>query len=501
MPNRLLGSLTLLLIGLVAACTGDEPSASSPTPAASPTASATAGASATATAAPPVMLEPGDELQRIVEAHPAGSHFILTAGIYREQTITPRDGDVFEGEAGAILSGARELEGFSRDGELWSIGGQRQQGQRAGGCSTPEALAEIGGYDGCRFPEQLFFDDQPLWQVTARDQLASGRWYFDYDDDRIYVADDPTSSVVEASTTAAAIRSESAGVTIRGLVVEKYSAPTQQGAIHAAGASGWVIEDNELRLNHGYGLRIGPEMEVRDNSVHHNGQLGIGGIGSRSLLVGNEIAYNHTAGFNEGWEAGGLKLVRSDGLVIRDNWVHHNAGRGIWTDIDVINLLVEDNLVESNSRGGIVHEISYAARIVNNVASENGLGFDPWLWGAQILVQNSSDVEVSGNVVTVSAAGGNGITVVNQDRGSGNTGPYVSNRVTISDNTIRHLGEKGTSGSHSCRATNENVFDANTYEAPAVWFERDRIMWCELFSWAEFQAAGFEPAGTGVEIG
>lgn len=488
-------SLVAMLV-LMVSCTGDD-SSSTPTP----DESASTATAVAATATPvPIAVQPGDQIQAIVDQAPAGAHFVLAAGVYREQQIAPRDGDIFEGEPGAVLNGARVLDGFTRDGAVWWIDGQTQRGEAAGSCATPDALADIEDYRGCRFPEQLFFDDEPLWQVTSLDELAPGRWYFDYDAGRIYVVDDPTSAAVEASTTVAAFISTASDVTIRGLVVEKYSNPTQTGAIQAAGASGWIVEDNEIRLNHSYGLRIGPEMLVRNNNVHHNGHLGIGGIGSDALIEGNEIAYNHTGGFSEEWEAGGLKIVLSDGVVIRDNWVHHNQGRGLWSDIDVINLVIADNLVEWNSRAGITHEIGHSARIINNIARNNGLGFDVWLWGAQILVQNSSDVEVSGNQVTVSASGGNGITIVNQDRGSGDRGPYVSNRVSITGNTIRQLGFRGYNGSHDCNPDTENLFDGNRYEASSTWYSQPQFMWCDLLTFEEFQAAGQEPNGTTAEF-
>jgi len=285
-------------------------------------------------------------------------------------------------------------------------------------------------------------------------------------------------------------------VRIAGLVIERYASRAQTGAIEAGNSSGWVVEANELRLNHGYGLRIGHRMQVLDNYVHHNGQLGVGGIGDDVLVAGNEIAYNHTAGFLEEWEAGGTKFVLTHRLVFRDNWVHHNSGRGVWTDIDNVDALIANNLVEWNSRGGIVHEISYDAVIRDNVARYNGLGFDPWVWGAQILIQNSSDVTVTGNDVTVSARGGNGITLVDQSRGNGPRGPYRAARVSVVGNTIHHEGRAGTNGAPSgCHQ--QNTFDRNHYDAPAEWFGQARFEWCGLMNWNQFRAkADQEPAGT-----
>ena len=41
---------------------------------------------------------------------------------------------------------------------------------------------------------------------------------------------------------------------------------------------------------------------------------------------------------------------------------------------------------------------------------------DNWLWGSQILIQNSSNVKVYRNLVEIAADFGNGIGVIYQDR-------------------------------------------------------------------------------------
>ena len=497
---RVIGGLApALLLGLIVACTGDAPTLLDPPSEATWEAPATSEPTQTVVA--PVTLEPGDDIQAIVDRNRAGTRYVLAPGVYREQAVVPKSGDIFEGEPGAVLSGARILEGFSVADNLWSIGGQTQQGVPHGGCGSPQEFADLEDYTGCQFAEHLFVDDQPLWQVTAIADLAPGRWFFDYGADLIYLADDPAGRIIEASVTPAAFDGSASKVTIRGLVIEKYSNLAQSGAIHGDRTRSWTVEQNEIRLNHGFGLRTGSEMRVLNNYIHSNGQIGVGGLGSHVLVQGNEIAYNNTAGFLEEWEAGGTKFVLSDGLVFRDNWVHHNIGRGVWTDIDVINALITDNLVEWNTRGGIVHEMSFAARIVDNTSRYNGLGLDVWVWGAQVLVQNSSGVEVSGNLVTVSAFGGNGIAIVNQRRGSGIRGRYVSERVSVTNNTIRHLGVAGSNGAPNGCASSENLFDGNTYEALGAWFKLANFESCGLLTWDEFQELGHEPAGTAVELG
>lgn len=442
-----------------------------------------------------VLIKTTDNAAQIAGAHDAGTTFVFEAGLHRGVSIKPQSGDVFLGSPGAILSGAKVLSGWNASSGFWYAGGQTSQLTGSGGCRFNEDGTR---YDACQYPEQLFVNGQPWWQVTSLDQLSSGRWFFDYAADRVYIGANPAGQLVELSTVANAFKSSASGVTISGLVIEKYASRAQTGAIEGSSGNWWTVSNNELRLNHGYGLRIGNRMQVLNNNVHHNGQLGVGGIGDDVLVEGNEIGYNHTAGFLLDWEAGGTKFVLTDRLVFRNNWVHNNDGRGVWTDIENVNVLVVDNLVEYNSKGGIVHEIGYAAEIRNNVSRYNGHGFSPWVWGAQIVVQNSSDTLVIGNDVTVAASGGgNGISVINQNRGSGTFGPYLSEHVTVTDNIIQHLSVSGKNGApNGCNQ--DNTFNNNTYIAPAEWFDYNRFEWCGLSDFEEFQARGQELDGTAV---
>jgi parallel beta-helix repeat protein len=260
-------------------------------------------------------------------------------------------------------------------------------------------------------------------------------------------------------------------VRIQGLVIEHYTPPAQMGAVKAGGNSasdgtyGWVVADCEVRYNATAGIRLGDHMQVLRTKVHHNGQEGIVGIGDNILIEGNEIAFNNYQDqFNPGWEAGGTKFVATDGLVVRNNYVHDNHGPGLWTDINNINTLYEGNRVENNTMMGIFHEISYKATIRNNTVKGNGFALAGWLYGAGIMVSASRDVEIYGNTVSGNA---NGITAVQQNRGSGTYGAHIVSNVYVHDNTVS-MTNGGRSGVAQDNGDNDvfnrnNRFVHNTY--------------------------------------
>jgi len=426
----------------------------------------------------PISIAPGESIQPVIDAHPGGTAFLIKAGVHRLQTVRPKVGNAFIGEPGAVLSGARVLTAFQRAGPYWFTTGQRQTGSTTAFGKPPQCDA---AHPRCDHPEDLFVDNRPLRHVGAFESLTSGSWYFDYVADRIYVADDPRGHLVETSVVSHAIFATGVtGVTIRGLVIEKYANPGQMGAVHADGAVSWRIEGNEIRLNHGAGitLTVSTSCQLTANRIHDNGQLGIGAWNSERLLVDrNEISRNNFAGFDTSWEGGGTKFSWSRELIVRSNFVHHNWGKGLWTDGDNLDTLYEGNTTSQNTEHGIFHEISYAAIIRNNISMSNG-------WHG-IVVASSPNVEIYGNSV-----GGNGRTQIfaRQDFSgrSGRYGPFELSNLNVHDNSITAndggaaglMPQMGARGDASYYATKHNRFVHNTYDlrgaptSPFIWLFR-----------------------------
>ena len=421
-----------------------------------------------------VTLNPGDNIQTIVNAHPAGSTYTLTAGTYRQQSVTPKTGDTFTGEYGAVMNGSAILTGFTQSGSTWYVTGQTQDAYGYGDCQ--------GSYPECSKPNELFIDDTRIEHVSSLGAVTADTWYFDYDADTIYIGIDPTGHTIENSITAHAFLSDGTNnnVTITNLIIEKYASSAQRGAIWAWTGSGtgevtgWTVTYNEVRNNHGAGIVFGSDWTVTNNYVHHQGQIGISGAGDNTLVEANEISYNNQAGFDPGWEAGGTKFAYTDSLVVRNNYAHHNNGPGLWTDIENVNVLYDSNIVTYNGWSGLMHEISHAGEITGNFSGYNGYQFDTYVFGAQIIAQNSEHLDIHDNTVVVDESYGHGIIVLNQDRNV--AGAFN----TIHSNTIYNLGTQNNivafAGNDDCPScdppldltgysgvTETNTFDYDTY--------------------------------------
>jgi len=409
-------------------------------------------------------IQPGQSVQGFVDKSAEGTAFCLKSGIYRLQQVIPKNGQSFYGEEGTVLSGAREIGDLKREGPLWVATGQTQAHVRRGRCDP--------NFPTCNMPDAFFIDDRPLQPVLSKQDLAAGKFYLERASGRLYFVDDPRGHRVEATVTEFAFAGRAANVSISNIVVEKYSNPAQTGAISGRMGKNWAVENVEARWNSGAGISVGAGSRVVNCNIHHNGQLGINAGGNDILLEGNQIWANNAYGFDFGWEAGGVKVTRSDGARFLRNYVHHNVGPGLWCDIECRNVLYEENTVEYNDDAGIFHEISFAAVIRKNVVRFNGQAHRPWFWGSEILIAASEEVQVYENTVTV-APHGNSIVLIDQNRETPRGTRYKTQNNSVRYNTVIFQEGGGAGGAADTEVGDENygiitqgnnVFDHNIYQ-------------------------------------
>jgi hypothetical protein len=450
-----------------------------------------------------VSLAPGARIQDSVRKYADGTAFVIKAGTHRMQSITPKSGMSFTGEPGAVLSGAQQLTTFTRQGSYWVASGQTQQGYRTQETREDGQRICKPKYPRCTYPEDLFIDGTRLIHVSSLSQVRAGSWYFDYDADNIYIITDPTGHDVQTTVTPRAFQGTAANVTISGLTIEKYATPFSRGTIEPTGA-GWIIEDNLLRDGHGIGIETGDFTVARRNTVQRYMQLGLGGVGSGAVVEDNEVAYsNNPQAIAYGWAAGGAKWHNTQDLVVRGNYIHHNMGPGLWTDIDNIRTLIEYNQVDDNSRMGIYREISYDAIIRFNSASRNGFAMPKTqpVRGGGIAIRSSSNVEIYGNTLTDNKAG---IDINQNVTRTGLYGAYGVVNLYVHDNTVTmRTGLSGLTvgnGDSTFFSGKNNRFENNTYnlgsQTRPFWWWNAATSRQDSLTVEEWQAAGEDVTGS-----
>jgi parallel beta-helix repeat protein len=367
----------------------------------------------------------GDDLQAALDEAGEGA-VLCISGMHRlEEPIIPLDSQVLVGRPGAVLSGATLLANWTDVGDAWVARGIDQGPTVNYDGSFPDFL-----HPEARFSDDVFYDNELLERVRDKQEVGPATFFLDYESEHLYIGDPPEGHTVELAISDGLIAGDAEGVTVKNLVIEK-----SLGRGISAGP-GWIIKNSEVRLNATVGIKLRSGGRATNNYVHHNGQFGLTGAGRGLLVQTNEIAFNnshHYYNANGGnWGSGATKFVHTGidsdpttGLVLRGNYSHDNWGDGLWTDIDNIHTVIEDNTITDNERNGIKHEISYDAIIRNNRIDGNE--------ASGIFINSSSNVRIFDNRLYNN---GSGIDLVQQDRGAGDWGPHLLADTEVYDNEV-----------------------------------------------------------------
>jgi Right handed beta helix region len=211
---------------------------------------------------------------------------------------------------------------------------------------------------------------------------------------------------------------EQTNVTIQYLTIQAFAPFVDQTAVNQSGAGGWRLLNSTLTHNvPGGGMFAATDNVIRDDCLTENGQYGFQSaqtIRGDDLTGGpynvwverNEISYNDTCDLSGllnnaelGWKdhnpvparyrnphcgtvqgngnQGGFKLWGTNGVMIKNNWIHHNWGVGGWADTNNANTTWTGNTITDNENGAIWEEISYNFSITHNVIARNNLTDGP----------------------------------------------------------------------------------------------------------------------------
>jgi parallel beta-helix repeat protein len=193
-------------------------------------------------------------------------------------------------------------------------------------------------------------------------------------------------------------------VVIRDLTVQHFDSPPQLAALDRAPGLRWLLERNEVAYNSAVGIEVFSSGTARGNHVHDNGQLGVFAFrADAATIVGNEIDHNNRDLHDQAWEAGGIKVAGTTNLIVRENNVHDNWGKGIWLDSGDSSYLLEANRITNNASSGIKLEKVGSGRVIRNVVTFSGVLQPSQYGGDGINVDASATVQLSANSVGCSS--------------------------------------------------------------------------------------------------
>ena len=284
-----------------------------PTTSPDPTSGSAVGPQSSLNPTTGVVIEPGQSIQAAVNANPSGTTFWLKAGTWHQQSVVPKDGMTFAGEAGAILDGDNTtVKAFSGTASRVTIRNLVVQNY-----NTPLQAGAIQG-----------------------DWTASLHWLVEYCEIRT---------------------NHAAGLYATDSMIARNNYIHHNGQIGILGkGNGALFTGNEVSYNNtggndpdweagGMKFLYSTGLRFADNYVHDNYGPGIwfDGYNNGNLIEGNRVVHNQDAG---------IFYEISYNAVIRNNTVTSNGGNG------------------SIARAGILVSASSGVEVYGNTLSDNSNG-------------------------------------------------------------------------------------------------------------------------------
>jgi len=349
-------------------------------------------------------LQPLRTVAAAVSKATTGQTVVVRAGTYHERmfigatkqlTIQP-----YPGEA-VWFDGSVPVTSWTAVGTTWVSSNWTAQfdssasytkGSNAGGFVN-------SAYPMAAHPDQVFMDGAQLAQVAAGTTPKAGQFAVDYTAHTITIGSDPTGHAMRA-TDLDHLMVVAGSVTLKGFGVRRYATPLPDiGTIFFGGTAGHdTVENVVVQDTATQGIGI----SVHDVTINHvtssaNGMSGMMANTSDNLLIQNSlVSGNNTEHFNSEPSAAGMKIGRSNGVIIRNNDVLDNiAESGIWTDITVRNFQIVGNTVRNSKPYGIETELSDTGIVANNTVTGAKYGYTAFDTGNVKVFNNT----FSGNTV------------------------------------------------------------------------------------------------------
>jgi hypothetical protein len=207
-----------------------------------------------------------------------------------------------------------------------------------------------------------------------------------------------------------AFRGSAAGVVLANLAIERYTGTSANGMVWGSAASGWTLNQLELRDALCPGISMGDDFTVTKCYVHDVSPKGIGGHGFSGGLISCctvercNLRRGLGRDYDPQYNAAGMKFGSVNGLTVALTLTRYNDGPGMWCDVGCINVLASRCEAVENSTHGFFHEISHAATYDRCIAHGNGYFFGSATpRGGQITIVSSDNVTVTDCTLDASA--------------------------------------------------------------------------------------------------
>lgn len=336
-----------------------------------------------------------------------GDVIIIRPGTYRESITINTNGTAtapitFKAEqpGTVVIDGADPVTGWTQVGTSNVYSADWAYDFFFSGTSRTHGSPAEAGY-----AEQFFYKNENLKQVFSQSAVTAGTFYVNWSTDKVYIQlpdnTNPSNSQILGSTRQSFFKTTKSGglpthITLDGLTFRHAANFAQKAALRTN--TGWVLKNSTIEDVNAGGLGVyGTDNFIYNNIIQDNGQAGMIGQGVNALIVDNTVRANNWKHFSTGWDGGGGKMARTDGLYLLNHDTYGNYGAGFWLDVYNTNYTIDggffhDNkMIKQSYEGmGIELEINNGpGKVINASFYGNS--------GAGITIAESSDVIIRGN--------------------------------------------------------------------------------------------------------
>lgn len=345
--------------------------------------------------------DPKRTVTAAVTASAAGDTIVVHAGTYREELkIENRSGLQLAAAPGAEvwLDGSVVVDGWVRDGETWVAEGWTVEFDSSPTYSWGAPDHDRPGwsfidpdYPLAAHPDQVWVDDERLVQVGTRDEVGEGTFFVDHEQDELVLGSSPDGRTVTASALTRALRIRSEGMVVRGIGIRKYAPSVPHMGAVTVEAPRVVLDGVAVTDSATSGIHVlSSDVQLEDVLLTRNGKIGLTATEADNLqLVRVTAEQNNVEHFNTSPAAGGVKIGRSEAVLVRDSVFSDNEATGIWFDESVYDLTLVNSRMVGNARHGASVELTGKAVVAGNVIAGNG--------GNGLKLNDAEDVEVWNN--------------------------------------------------------------------------------------------------------
>jgi mannuronan 5-epimerase len=385
---------------------------------------------------------PWRTVKKAVDTVPAGSTIVLRGGVYRGTNVYVNKTLTFQAYPGEQIwiKGSEVVSGWVQDGSAWRSDGWVPVSSMAPGGNTNSIDP---AYPAADYPDQVFLDGVPLRQVLQMSDLGPGKFYVDHSVQKLWISDNPTGKIVEASSLDMAMFVAASNTKILGLAFMHYAPTINTPAAVILNAPNIMVENCVFAFNAYAGLQVNGNVNnaslgyvIRTNDFVYNGARGLGGYAPNgSIIERNYIGYNNTEHFKIYWDAAGAKFAHAWYLVVRDNIFEGNLSKGFWCDWACYELKFVRNLARGNSGAGFYYELSQNAVIASNLVYNNQIGINATQSG-DLAVWNNTISNNGSNIAVDSYGAVDPVTGATGDA----TAPGIVRNNVVKNNILSGLG-------------------------------------------------------------